>query len=198
MLIATVFLIGAAVVALAYMSRGAGAGVNEKLGGSLALVMIQQNYDFKLGLDRFVADGAHTAGQMTFDASPATGLFDTTPGLQTTVWHKPPASAVDSGTSLYAYNKQALLPGVGTNAGADFVVVAGNLTSFVCRHINAILYKDTLSDEPAVSAGTFSAWTDGLAVDDSVNPAINYTNRPEGCIRTVDNKYLYYKALVEN
>ena len=83
-------------------------------------------------------------------------------------------------------------------AAADGVVTVGNISLAVCQQINNTLYNDGLTATPASSAGSNTGWTSLTAIDDSANVATTYAGRPEGCIKTSDNQYAYYKALAEN
>ncbi len=105
-----------------------------------------------------------------------------------------------SGTPAFTYNNNIKLPNIGSASVADGVVTVGNISLAVCQQINNTLYNDGLNATPASSAGSNAGWTSLTAIDDSAVAAstTTYYGRPEGCIKTSDNQYAYYKALAEN
>lgn len=192
-------LIAIVMAGIAYMSRGSSTGTIEQAARTNASVMLKQASDFKSGYDRMLINGV-SATNITFDDTAGTGLFDNSPGAQYAIKHVPPAAAIATGTPAFTYTKVAQLPGIGTTAGADYVVTAGNITIDVCRAINRMLWNDAVTATPATSAGAMADWTTTpLAVDDSASVAVNYQNRPEGCIAASGGStYLYYKVMAEN
>lgn len=199
-LFVAILLIAVVMGAMGKMSRNSTSGVSDQGAKTNASVLLKQGSDFKAGFDRLLTTGTVTASQITFDTNTTTGLFNPAPGAQYAVLHTPPAGAVMSGTPAFSYNNKIKLPNIGSSSVADGVVTATNISLAVCQQVNNTLYNDSLTATPASSAGTSEAWNTSTAIDDStVTVAVpNYYGRPEGCIKTTDDKYVYYKALAES
>lgn len=197
-LFVAILLMAVVMGAMGKMSRNSTSGVTDQGAKTNAAVLLKQGSDFKAGFDRLLTTGTVTAQQITFDANTTTGLFNPTQGAQYAVLHTPPAGAVVSGTPAFTYNNNVRLPNIGAASTADGVVTVGNISLAVCQQINTTLYNDGLTATPVASAGTAAAWTSLTAIDDSSNSATTYAGRPEGCVRTSDSQYVYYKALAEN
>lgn len=199
-LFVAILLMAVVMGAMGKMSRNSTSGVTDQGAKTNASVLIKQGSDFKAGFDRLLTTGTVTASQITFDTNTTTGLFNPTQGAQYAVLHTPPAGAVVSGTPAFTYNNNIKLPNIGSGSVADSVVTVGNISLAVCQQINNTLYNDGLTATPATSAGSNAGWTSLTAIDDSAvaSSTANYYGRPEGCIKTADNQYAYYKALAEN
>ena len=197
-------LIGIVIAAIAAMSRSSASGTADQAAKTNAAIIIKQASDFKSGVDRMIINGTNPV-DISFDQTVGTGLFDPTPGAQFAVKNVPPGAAFDGTNATppqYTYSRLVRLPGIGAASANDYVVTASGtngLTLAVCQQINKMLYNDLTTGAPAVSTGTGAAWsTTPVAIDDSGVGSVNYAARPEGCVRTSDSKYVYYKAVVEN
>jgi hypothetical protein len=198
-LFVAILLIAVVMGAMAKMSRNSTTGVTDQGAKTNAAVLMKQSSDFKAGFDRLLTTGTVTATQITFDTNATTGLFNPTPGAQYAVLHTPPAGVAQSGTPAYTYNPNIKLPSIGSNSAADGVVVVGNISLAVCNQINTQLYNDAATNTPATSTGSSASWTGTAAIDDSglTTNGNFYNGRPEGCVKTSDGQYVYYKALNE-
>lgn len=199
-LFVAILLIAVVMGAMGKMSRNSTSGVSDQGAKTNASVLLKQGSDFKAGFDRLLTTGTVTASQITFDTNSTTGLFNPAPGAQYAVLHTPPAGAVMSGTPAFSYNNKIKLPNIGSPSVADGVVTAINISLAVCQQINNTLYNDGLGATPASSAGAADGWSTSTAIDDSAVTAgvTNYYGRPEGCIKSSDGQYVYYKALAES
>lgn len=190
-------LIAVVMSGMAYMSRSPSASTEDDVAKAHAPILLKQSSDFKSAFDQVTVTAVDPAN-VTFDATPGTGMFDPSAGAKFGVRHVPPPKLAASGIPDYVYHKQVQLPGIASPL-PDYLVAVGNLTLPACRVINRILYNDGVVATPATSSGTLADWTTSPAViDDSASVAANYAGRHEGCIQTSDGVYVYYKSLKEN
>jgi hypothetical protein len=198
-ILAGLLLLVIVVAVIAYIERSSPSGVTELATSAKTSVLINQGTDLKIGFERLVYTGI-TPSSITFDQVVGTGLFDTTPGASAiTKPTPPPGLTVLPAVAAFTYNQQVKLPGIGATGTADYVASVGNLSLSACQLVNKNLFGDLSTAIPAVSTGSTSAWTTApAAIDDSSNVSINYVIRPEGCVKTSDGAYVYYKAIVEN
>jgi hypothetical protein len=200
LVLVAITLIGAVIAAFAMMGRNSATGVADQTSKTNVSIMMKQAADYRAGFDRMLVNGA-AASTITFNNTVGTGLFDPTPGAQYAILQNPPAGIVASGTTpTFTYTQLVNLPGIGASATADYVATVGHVTLPNCQQLNKLLWGDASTLTPATSAGSLAAWTTTpAAVDDSAQTATtNYNGRPEGCIKTSDGNYVYYKALAEN
>lgn len=192
--------IGLIVASIASMARGSSSGVSNQTTKTVVSTTMKQAADLKSAMEQITVAGGVAPGSVTFDNVANTGIFN--PVAKYAVVPSPPPSIFASPTAdkNFKFRRDVKLPTTPATAPSSIVAVLGDISLDACRSINSSLYGDALTATPAVSVHPGSAWygaTD-TALDDTTSVASNYLRRPEGCIRSNDSKYVYYKVLAEN
>ncbi|MEB0135318.1 hypothetical protein QN362_08230 [Actimicrobium sp. CCC2.4] len=183
--IALIVLVGAA---LAYGSRGNSRAFSAESSKVFSSVLLKQSAEYRDAYNRYIFDGG-IASSMTFDTTSGTGLFNST--KQYGIEQDPPVKAFVT-PSLWLYNKNAVVTGIGTTT-ADSIVYVTGLAKEVCEQVNTQMYGVT-----TVPIETVLANAAALA---GASPAIlspTFTGRATGCIQLVDATYAFYSTLAEN
>jgi hypothetical protein len=187
-------LIGVVVGAIAAMNRGSSSGTADSAMRASAAQIIKIAADYKLAFDRMTVDGASTSN---FSSTPG-GWFD--PAAKYAIEQMPPANAAlkEPMDGVYFVYHLGKLPAIGTASGKERFVTL-KVTLPACQAINSVLYNDGKNATPALSNSFSVDWfgTNGDDVHDENNLAANYVGRPEGCIKTGDGLYHYYKVMSE-
>lgn len=192
-----IVLISIVIGAFSVMSRGSQNDTADSAQRMAVAKLLKITSDYKQGVDLMVANGINPYAILFTKGT--TGLFNPT-GKYAIDQPPPPEimQADDYGYSGYSYIS-IHLPGIGGNTTPDRAYTL-QITQKACQLVNKTLYNDSLSAAPAVSSGPMSAWEGyaSPALDDSANSAVNFVNRNEGCVKTSDNFFVYYKAMVES
>jgi hypothetical protein len=199
----SIALISIVIASLSYMSRSRASGVTAETATLSAGVILKHGADLKNGYSLMQVATGLSPVSITFDNDLQTGLFNQSEGRHFASDAPPPPKAYVGplpGIFAYTYTTHAILPGIGGTSAYSVLITLGNLAPPVCKSLNHILYNDSMDLEPASSSATYSEWksgTGGSGFNDSTTAASNYINRSEGCIKTSDGVYVYYKALAE-
>lgn len=175
-----------------------------------ASVILKQGSDLRDGIQRFASDnssdavkGTAATNNMTFGDT-GSGLFNpanryASPQTMPASAFATTASAVPKAPEARAaghwyFSRIRTLPGIGDPAAVDPIVLITDLGSKVCDRINAILYGPNATTE-TLTAGTLANVKDDTG---TVTFAAGNTNQPEACVKTTDNKHVYFKVVQEN
>jgi hypothetical protein len=95
------------------------------------------------------------------------------------------------------YRQNSMLEGEGDDTQADYFLQLHELTLPVCQQINQALYNDPTVPHTQAPSATIVAWyTRSDVMDFTADTAHATLNRPEGCMATDDNHYVYYKLIL--
>lgn len=189
-IILIIVLAGVVMMAFSYMNQGTNTNSTEQTAKSNASVIIKQAVDYKIGFDRLMSNGIdHTT--VTFDTTAGTGLFDPALGYAR-LQVAPPVSMTTA--KPYTYNSLVTLANVGTTA-PESTLTLGPLTQATCEQINKTLYNDKTL--PTTTASLVQ-WTSSPAAIADGTGGGTFVGRAEGCVKTSDAAFVYYKALSEN
>ena len=153
-------------------------------------MVIQQSSQVYDAMIRCLNDGA-TQGPMTLDANPATGVFsdflDTgkPPLAHPGVFENP-----ENPKSKWSLNPR-LVPEEKDQEW--YGVMLPGIKKSLCQKLNAILHKDDLNAEPALSVYTKEQWISGRVELTGVDPRLA---RRDGCAAANDGEYVFYRAMI--
>lgn len=183
-----------------------------------ASVILKQASDLRDGVARYSSDfGSSTVqNSMNFSADPGTGLFDpaaryASPQIMPqSAFAAPtailPVAVTDGGTLVdelaaghWYFNNATAGSGLG-GAGVDPMVVLPGLRADVCARVNNLLYGLPATEgQIPVATSALTAWTNKeTAADGTISGLADVAGWPEGCIKTSDASYVYFKAVQEN
>lgn len=196
-----VALIGVVIAAVSTMNRDASRNDATQGANLKASVLIKQAADIRQAFDRKLVDGI-SVSSIRLDTT-GNGIYYTGQGRPYAVRQYPPKEYIVADAPLHVGNDWnyfvfARLPAVGTFS-FDYVISVGALKPEICRSINRLLYNDPPLQEPAQSNVIALRWWSGgpSSVEDWSVTAANYSGRPEGCVRSSDGFYVYYKTMAE-
>ena len=197
LIILVVALFAVVIAAMTIAGRSTSTTGSEQAGKVHASVIVQQGNNLKGGFDVMINGKSIAINQITFDNAANTGLFHPTDG--TVPEQIPPSEALVTATNKWVFKRDnngdavVKLKGIGLDANADYVIALVDLKSAVCEQINKMLYGT--SNVPSVTIAS-TAWnTPETAVDLSADD--NVDRRPYQCVKTSDDKYVYYQVIVE-
>ena len=170
-------------------------------------VILKQASDLRDGVSRYSSDfgSSSVTSDMTFAATGDTGLFN--PASRYASPQIMPTSVFDTalGATVDDIKTPAALvaghwylnrntPGNGlASSSADPMVVLPGLRSDVCGRVNTLLYGAATIP---VSTAAYADWIGN--VDGGISGVTAAAGWPEGCVRTSDARFVYFKAVQEN
>jgi hypothetical protein len=188
-----VAMIGIVLGGMAIMSRNSGQGFEKENLRSAVNVLRNNATDIKLSFERLIAGGANPDEIVMGSYTP--NLFNVGPNDRRYAAKAVIPSELSSGR--YYYGKTAKLPGIGSDAATEGILMLELKSERECRYVNHFIYNDSIDASPAVS--TASDWElQGYGpADDTGSTAANYVGRAEGCITSKNGRSIYYKTLIE-
>jgi hypothetical protein len=162
----------------------------------IASRVIKHGVDFKIAWDKKLIAGGDEFLLMNYYSYAEAPAFLIPPGAVTSTTMGP-----FNGPLRFNLSERVNLPGIGTDAdfdAGDVVLSLPKLTRPVCVAINNLLYKDPVNLEPGSSSAEAYLWEDpnSQVLDHEVTSA-RYAGRSEGCVKTADGTYVYFKSILE-
>lgn len=192
-----VVLLVAIALSIALSSRSSSGNSSQQSAALYATTVISQGANIKAGYDSIASAGQFPMTSLTLDSG-TYGLYN--PANNGTLRQYPPLAAfvTPGNPGVLTYNTNVKLQGVG-GGNASYVLTLAGLTPSVCNHIVSNLYGTgkTAKQSAAISA-TRNNFVTAAAVDFTSDANHASSSMPEGCFRTTDGTYVYYKDLQDN
>lgn len=176
-----------------YLSPSVGSAVDERAsasqiaGGTLVIHQSSQVYDAMI---RFLNDGGRH-DRMTLDSHPDTGLFSAyletgrVPEALPGFFEHPEEIA-----AKWVLGREFLPRG---EVEPWFGLILPGIKKPLCQKLNAVLHKDDVNADPAVSVYTREQWISGRVVLDGADSRLA---RRDGCAAASDGAFVYYRAMI--
>ncbi|MEX3983828.1 hypothetical protein AB4Y45_33120 [Paraburkholderia sp. EG287A] len=194
-------IIGGALVAWAATSRSNTSAAQDGNNKVMASSIIDEGKSQEQTFTNLVTNGV-TPSSVTYDTTSGQGIFDPTVGIIKPIPQGNamlPAVSLGSTEGFWVYNKNFKGNGIGTQAGADYVVTLAGIKNGVCSKINDVLYSLGSTTAPPSVGVAESGFVGGATVATPVStgtPDLSSTaavlNWPAGCVQTSDGKYVYF------
>ncbi|MEY3200751.1 MAG: hypothetical protein RIR70_301, partial [Pseudomonadota bacterium] len=178
-----------------YVSPGADGGnqkqneASQVTGGTLVIQQSSQVYD---AMVRFLSDGGYK-NAMTLDNHPTTGIFaEFLESGRPPVAHPGVFEHPENAASKWVLNPRLVLDHTDSKDQKDqewYGLVLPGIKKPLCQKLNAILHKDEVNAEPAVSVYSKEQWIGGRI---ELAGADSRLARRDGCAAASDGEFVFY------